>query len=97
MSDHAQEFVNARPRQRPWHRALRELRQQLARLAMMLTRRNLGVDEEVGVDRLQCLSSVHQVKQLIAVQQVNAWLFFGLPAVKSEAESLARTFVERLA
>ena len=90
MSDNPKEFVNARPRDGPGQDSFGERFQDLERGAMMFARLNLSVDQDVGVNRLHGLWSIHKIEQGIPVQQVDPWKCGRLPAPKTQLVTLPR-------
>jgi hypothetical protein len=85
MSDHSEEFVNARPRDGPRQSSLGEGFKNLEGMTMMLARLNLSVDQDVGVNRLHGLGLIHEVEQGIAVKQIHPGKFSSLPAPKAQS------------
>ena len=82
MGDNSQKLVNAGPGNRPGQSAFRQPRKDLESGIMTLAGSNLGVDKDVGVNRLHWLAPIHQVEQGIAVKQIDPGLLRRLPALK---------------
>ena len=90
MSDNSEEFVNAGPRNGPGEGSFGKRFQNLKRRAMMLARANLSVNQDVGVNRLHGLGSIHKIEERISVQQVDPGKFSSLPAPKAQPVSFPR-------
>jgi hypothetical protein len=72
---------------------LRDLKRRKSRSAEMSSV-TLCSKRRLVINRQRVLSSVHQVNQFIAFQQVSSQIFFDFPTVKLKAELTARTTVE---
>ena len=56
---------------------------------MVEARTDLSIDEDIRVDRAHGLAAVHQIEQLVAIENVHAGLGLGVPTLQLELESLA--------
>jgi hypothetical protein len=70
MGDDPQELVDAGPGNGPRYRALGKRAQEIARSPVVSTRYDLRLNKHIGVDRPHRLPAVHQIEQLVPVQDV---------------------------
>ena len=95
VSDDPEEFVNAGPRDGPGESSFDERSQDLEGRVMVLARLNLSVDQDVGVNRLHGLGSVHKIEERISVQQVDSGKLSSLPAPKAQSVRFPRARYQR--
>ena len=79
MCHDAEELVGARPGDRPGSSVLGQFPEQPAGGHVVPARRHLRIDQDVGVDRTHASTPVHQVEELVAVENVHPGLLGGLP------------------
>jgi len=89
MRDNSQILVEARPGNGPRKGAFRKFPKQSSGLFMPRTGTDFRVDENVGVDRLRRSPAIHEVEELVAIQDVNAGLEPGVPPLELQRVSLA--------
>ncbi len=97
MSDNPEEFVNARPGNCPRQRSFGKSLQEFKRRTMALARFDFSINEDVCVDGLHGLAPIHQVKQRVAIQQVNPRKFNGFPSPKTQLVRFLRAGAQRAA
>ena len=84
MSNNPEEFVDARPGDRPRQCAFGEVLEDLTCRNMVFARLDFSVDEDVRIDGLHRLTPIHEVEQGVPVKQVNSGQFRGFPAPQSQ-------------
>ena len=84
MSNNPEEFVNARPGNRPRQRSFGKPLQKFEGRLVALARFDFSVNKDVRVNGLHGLAPIHQVKQRVAIQQVNPRKFSRLPSSKAQ-------------
>ena len=89
MRDNAQELVEEWPGNGPRKGAFRKFPKQPSGLFMPRTGTDFRVDENVGVDRLRRSPAIHEVEELVAIQDVNAGLELGVPPLELQRVSVA--------
>src|SRR4051794_25206979 len=82
-----QKFVHAGPGNRPRSAALGQLRQQSPCRSVMTGRDDFRVDEDVRIDSLH-LTAVHQIEEVVAVEEIHARPFDSLPATEHQRLTL---------
>jgi len=82
MRDDPQELVDARPRDGPGNRSLRQIHEGFSGNSVVRARANLCEDENVRINCLHASSTVHQIEKLIAVQDVDTGLQLGFPSLQ---------------
>lgn len=87
MCHDAKKLVDARPGDGPWNRALGQLRHQRSSDPVLRQRDDLRLDENFGVGAQS--TTVHQIEQLVAIEQVDSRPRFRLPSSKHELDSLS--------
>ena len=90
MSNHPEEFIEARPGNRPGERPFRQTPKQPERGLVPLARCNFGTNEDVRVNRLHALTPIHEIKQRAPVKQVDPGLFGRLPTSKAQLIAFLR-------
>ena len=84
MSHHPQKLVDARPWDGPGNRSLGQLRHERAGGLMMSGRDDFRIDEDIRIDGPHGSAAVHQIEQLVAIEQVHPHSRLGLPSAKRE-------------
>ncbi len=80
VSYNSEKFVNTRPRYCPDRIPFGQANKNLASSFVMLARSDLGINEDIRVDRLHVSTPFHQVEELIPIQNVNPRLLVSLPS-----------------
>ena len=96
MSDDSKELVDARPGDRPGQCPVRQVLKDVERNAVAGARLDFRMNEDVRVNRLHGLTPIHEIEQLVAIQEVDAGLLGGLPAAKPQAVWFCRASGQRL-
>lgn len=84
VRNNSKKLINTGPWNRPRNPPLGKFRQQKPGRAMVGGRNDFRVDEDVCVDGLHVSAAIHQVKELVSIEQIHTGLFDCLPAAKRE-------------
>ena len=80
MGDDAQELIDAWPRYSPGKGTFRKFPEEPPSNLVMRTRADLRIDEDVRVDRTHWSPSIHEIEELVAIENINPGLELSLPA-----------------
>ncbi len=89
MRDNSQKLVEAWPGNGSGKGAFRKFPKQSSGLFMPRAGTDFRVDEDVGVYRLHRSPAIHEVEELVAIQDVNAGLEPGFPPLQLQRVPLA--------
>lgn len=89
MCYHTQKLVNTRPRDCPWYRTFGLFLKNLSRNRVVGAGANLGVHKDIRVNGSQRLPTVHDIEEIVPVQDVNTRLKFGIPPFKFQSIGFA--------
>ena len=86
MGNDSQEFVNAGPGDCPRNRTLSQVGENLTGDLVVRARANLSVDEDICVNGLHALPAIHEIEELVAIQDVDTRLKICVPSVQFQAK-----------
>ena len=82
VGNNPQELINAWPGDCPRNRTLSHFGENLTGDLVVRAGANLSVDEDIRVNGLHTLPAVHEIEELIAIQDVGARLKLCVPPVQ---------------
>ena len=95
MGYHSKKLIDTGPRNCPGNRSFGQFCQHPPRGAGVGGGDTLGVPQDIGVDGPQESATVHEVEELIAVQQVDPRPLLRLPAAQPELEDSLRFLLDQ--
>ena len=95
MSNDSEELIDTRPGDRPRQRSICQPVEDVERGAVAVARLDFRMNKDVRVNRLHELTPIHEIEQLVTIQEVNAGLLGGLPASKPQAVWFCRAARQR--
>lgn len=97
MRDHPQEFIDARPGDRPRKRSFGKPFQDLEGGSVITARLNLSVDQNIGVNRLHRSAPIHEIEQGVAIRQIDSGKLSRFPGPDIQPVGLPRRSHQRAA
>ena len=84
----SKELINARPGNRPRHRAFAALPENLQRSIVLGAAVDLGKHKDVGVDGAHCSPTMHQIEQRVSIEKIDPRLWRRFPSPEFEGVRL---------